>query len=155
MAKVDSAGRLSIGDGAGPLTVDGVVSGRPAAPSAPWWASEDIQASLGSRVLIAGPRSTPIDVTSLSISIDATSGSGINVYLYAYVVAGTATSCNLTSFARTLWHIHGAGDGTTPLAFSFPTPLQYRAPSNMKACLYATALTGYTTTMNAVGFYGG
>ncbi len=151
-AKVDAAGRLLVGDGAGPLTVDGVVSGRPAAPSAPWRASEDIQGSL---VAIAGPSSLPIDVTSLSISTDATSGSGINVYLFAYHVASTATDCSGATSDSTMWHIRDAGDGVTPLSFSFPTPLQWTPPANTKACLLAEAATVSTTTMNAVGFYGG
>jgi hypothetical protein len=151
-AKVDSSGRLSVGDGSGPLSVDGTVAGRPAAPASPWRASEDIQ----NGVFIAGPSASPINVTSLSVSTDAASGSGVNVYLRAYYVPSNATSCDTTAFAGTLWHIADAGDGVTPLSFSFPTPLQWKPPANTKACLYALAFSGGSiTTMNAVGFYGG
>ena len=52
-----------------------------------------------------------------------------------------------------LWGILDAGDGVTPLSFSFPTPLQLRPPANTKACLWAQSTA--TTLLNAVGFYGG
>ena len=151
-AKVDSAGRLSVGDGSGPLSVDGTVMARSAAPAYPWRASEDIQ---NQRVLIAGPSTAPINVTSLSVSTDASSGQGLSVALYLYYVPSTATSCTTTSFGGTLWHIRDAGDTVTPASFTFPTPLQAGPPVNMKACLYAMAWTTSTTTLNAVGFYGG
>jgi hypothetical protein len=35
-AQVSSDGKLAVGDGSGPLTVDGIVTGRPAAPVSPW-----------------------------------------------------------------------------------------------------------------------
>jgi hypothetical protein len=151
-AKVDSTGKLSVGDGAGPLTVDGTVSARPAAPASPWRAIEDIH---NQATLIAGPSSSPINVTSLSISTDASSGDGIGVALYAYHVASSAMSCSTINPDDTLWLIRNLSDGVTPLSFSFPTPLQWKPPANTKACLYATAGTNSVTTMNAVGFYGG
>ncbi len=82
-AKVDPAGKLDIGDGAGPLSVDGTVTSRPAAPASPWRASKGIQAALA---IIAGPSASPINVTSLSISTNAASGSGILVRLFGYHV---------------------------------------------------------------------
>jgi hypothetical protein len=151
-AHVDPAGKLYVGDGSGPLTVDGVVTGRPAAPVSPWRASEDIQNAF---VFIAGPSSVPINLTSLSISTDASSGQNIDVFLYSAHVPSTATSCSGAPIDVTLWHIRDIGDGVTPISFSFPTPLQDRPPANTKACLEAYAATPDTTTMNAVGFYGG
>jgi len=70
-------------------------------------------------------------------------------------VPSTATTCDGPTLNGTIWHILDAGDGVTPLSFSFPTPLQYNAPGDMKACLQAFARTSSLTTMNAVGFYGG
>src|SRR5262245_46209818 len=64
-AKVSQDGKLAVGDGAGPLSVDGTVATRPAAPASPWRASAQIQ---GSGALIAGPSSLPINVTSISLS---------------------------------------------------------------------------------------
>jgi hypothetical protein len=152
-AKVDSSGKLAVGDGSGPLSVDGTVAGRPAAPASPWRASEDIQ---GNGAFIAGPSAVPINVTSLSISTDG-SGSGINVFLRGYHVPSSTTSCSgpLTEDAI-LWHIRDAGDGVTPLSISFPTPLQWKPPANTKACLFAFTFTpAEITTLNAVGFFGG
>jgi hypothetical protein len=149
-AKVDSAGKLYVGDGAGPLSVDGTVASRPAAPASPWSASLDIPGTL---TRITGPSVSPINVTSLSLSID-TSGSGIQVILAGFLVPSSATSCNTTGFGPTLWEIRDAGDGVTPLSFTFPTPLQFKPPANTKACLYAYT-DAPSITLNAVGFYGG
>ena len=150
-AKVSSDGKLAVGDGGGPLSVDGTVTDRPAAPATPWRASEDIQ----NGKFIAGPSVVPINVTSLSISTDASSGSQLHVYLRAYHVPSSSTGCDNASFDATLWHIRDAGDGVTPVSFTFPTPLQYKPPANTKACLGAVAAAPGITTMNAVGFYGG
>jgi hypothetical protein len=156
-AKVDSGGKLLVGDGGGPLSVDGTVASRPAAPGSPWHASQQIQ---NSGTFIAGPSALPINVTSLSISTDAASGSGISVFLIAYHVPSSATSCDVPGlvFDATLWQLRDAGDGVTPLSFTFPTALQFKAPGapgNTKACLAAQAPTPALTIMNAVGFYGG
>jgi hypothetical protein len=151
-ASVDAGHHLLVGDGSGPLTVDGTVSGRPAAPASPWRASQDIQ---GQFIFIAGPSSSPIDLTSLSISTDASSGANLNVYLDGAHVPSTATSCAGATLDGTIWHIRDAGDGVTPVSFALPTPLQWKPPSNTKACLAAEAATASTTTINAVGFYGG
>jgi hypothetical protein len=150
-AKVDSTGKLAVGDGSGPLSVDGTVAGRPAAPVLPWRASKDIQSG---GTWIAGPSSSPINVTSLSISTDG-SGNSVYVYLNAYHVPSSATGCSFTNFDDTIWFIRDIGDGVTPVSFSFPTPLQWKPPANTKACLRAEASAAISTTMNAVGFYGG
>src|SRR5512132_120217 len=52
-AKVTSDGKLAVGDGAGPLSVDGTVTDRPAAPASPWRVSMNIQ----SGPFILGPSS--------------------------------------------------------------------------------------------------
>jgi len=154
-AKVDSTGKLAVGDGAGPLSVDGTVTDRPAAPAAPWRASQDIGSSGGA--YIAGPSASPIDVTSLSLSTTSTSGSGIAVLVYALHVSSSATSCDDGTGTNdgVIWRLWGVGNQVTPVSFSFPTPLQFKPPANTKACLLATAGTSEIVTMNAVGFYGG
>jgi hypothetical protein len=152
-AKVSSDGKLAVGDGAGPLSVDGTLTSRPAAPSSPWRVSADIKLNAGA--FIVGPSASPINVTSLSISTDAPTGEDIGVGLYAYHVASGATSCIGPVFDAILWQIRDLGDGVTPLSFDFPTPLQWKPPANTKACVWALAGTNSVTTMNAVGFYGG
>jgi hypothetical protein len=144
-AKVDPVGRLSVNPG--------VITVRPASPSIPWSASENIEGGFPG-VVIAGPSPLHIDVTSLSISTEAPTGSGIHVHLFSAHVPSTATSCNGATIDGGIWEVRDVGDGVTPVSFSFPTPLFYGQPANTRACLFAQALTGYTTTMNAVGFYG-
>lgn len=151
-AKVSSDGKLAVGDGAGPLSVDGTVASRPAAPASPWSSSTTLQADL---VPIAGPSAAPINVTSFSFSWDAPSGyANLHVYVYSFHVPSSATTCSTTNQDGTIWQIHNMGVDT-PYSFTFPTPLQFKPPANTKACLYANAPSYYDTTMNAVGFYGG
>src|SRR6266511_4139735 len=139
-ARVSSAGKLYVSDGAGLMSVDGTVSARPAAPLLPWRASTEIVLP----TVIAGPSPLPINVTSLSVSTDA-SGSGIDVDLGAWHVPGTATNCDGATYDTTIWHIRDAGDGVTPLSFTFPTPLQWKPPANTKACLKAYEANALTT----------
>ena len=75
-AKVDSTGKLAVGDGAGPLSVDGTVTGRSAAPASPWF-SRALNIANTSGVFLAGPSASPINVTSLSISTDLSTGDGL------------------------------------------------------------------------------
>jgi hypothetical protein len=153
-AKVSSDGKLAVGDGAGPLSVDGTVTDRPAAPASPWRASTSFDTSNW----IAGPSASPINVTSLSISTDAPlgAGNGIPLALFAYHVASNATSCAQSPILDgTIWEIRDLSEAV-PLVFTFPTPLQWKPPANSKACLLAsTGPRAFTTTVNAVGFYGG
>ena len=152
-AKVSSDGKLAVGDGAGPLSVDGTVAGRPAPPALPWRASLDIQGA--QEKVIAGPSLAPINVTSLSFSTDAASGSGNYTVLYGKHVPSSATSCAGATFGASLWFVRDLGDGITPVSFTFPTPLQWKPPANRKACLIVVGSGVDLTTMNAVGFYGG
>jgi hypothetical protein len=151
-AEVSSDGKLAVGDGAGPLSVDGTVSGRPAAPASPWRANALIH---NGGNFIAGPSAAPINLTSLSISTDAASGNGVGVIVYGAQVPSSAMVCPGASGFVLLWEIRDLGDGTTPLSFTFPTPLQWKPPANTKACMFASAGTSSVTSMNAVGFYGG
>ena len=154
-AKVSSDGKLAVGDGAGPLSVDGTVSDRPAAPASPWRAMKEIQ-GINFGVPIAGPSAAPINVTSLSISTEATTGSGVTATLYGVHVPSSATDCSSFTPDVGIWHIRDLGDGSTPLSFTFPTALQWKAPANTKGCIFAVASSGAAPTwMNAVGFYGG
>jgi hypothetical protein len=155
-AKVSSDGKLAVGDGSGTLTVDGSVESRSAPPRFSMHVAGDIDFdSPGPPVPIAGPSLVPINVTSLSVSTDAASGEGIRVHLEGRHVPKSATTCSGATFDQTLWEIRDAGDGTTPVSFTFPTPLQWKPPADTKACLFAGADTTSPTTMNAVGFFGG
>jgi hypothetical protein len=153
-AKVDSAGKLAVGDGAGPLNVEGTVAARPAAPASPWSASKDINGIAVPGVPIAGPSSSPINLTSLSVSTDSPSGSGVFLFIYGTHVPSSATSCIGGVLDVTLWLIRDL-PSSDPLSFEFPTPLQWKPPANTKACLSAYSGVAYSTRVNTVGFYGG
>ena len=147
-AKVDSGGALK---------TTAAVTGRVgmAAPASPWSATVDLeQFPVMPGVAIAGPSTAPIDITSVSISSFAPNGSGPEVRLLALHVPSSATTCSGALFDKFLWRMADAGGLSTPLGVSFPTPLQWKAPTNTKACLFAYAGTGATTYLNASGFYG-
>ena len=145
-------------DAAGNVMVNGQT--RPLAPERTWSATEDVPGAANipptGVVLLTGPTSAPIDLTSLAISFTpATVSNGpADVRLMAAHVPNSATNCNGATFDKTLWHVPDITDGTL-FTESFPTPLQWAAPSGTKACLFAHNLLGSTVTVNASGFIGG
>ena len=147
-AKVDSSGALKT-----TAAVTGKVA--PVAPTSPWGASKLINAFGFPGVVISGPSSSAINVTSLTFSTAAPSGSGPQVALLGFHVPSSATDCGGATFDDTLWHSLNAGGPTTPLSVSFPTPLQWKPPASTKACLFALAPSGFNTEVSASGFYSG
>ena len=150
----------TVGQGVGlqavdvPLTVDGTVSDRPAAPASPWRAIASIPGAGGR--FIAGPSAVPINVTHVSASLG--SSDGFQILLMGYRAASSATTCDGATQDVGLWQISDQVNGRaplTPLSFTFPTPLQYKPPANAKACLWVYATGDAVTDVNAVGFYGG
>ena len=143
-AKVDSSGALK---------TTAAVSGRVgmAAPPSPIHASVAVNQFAVPGALIAGPTTGPIDITSISVT---GGGSAANVVaLDAYFVPTSATTCNGASFDSRLWE--AIAELSTPVADSFPAPLQYKPPANKKACVFAfEPNTANTTYVNVVGFYG-
>ncbi len=80
-------------NGAGELRVNG--EARPLAPASPWFSSEDVPFSAPfPGILLLGPTSSTLDVTSVSMSLGpgVTSGSA-DIRLAAAHVPSTATSC--------------------------------------------------------------
>ena len=93
-----------------------------------------------SGTFIAGPSASPINVTSLSISTDAATGSGARASLCSATTCRQRDHLHRRDLRPSLWQIatwrrRDAG------SFTFPTPLQWKAPANTKACLFATAVT--------------
>ena len=145
-AKVDSSGALKT-----TAAVTGKVA--PAAPASPWSASTTTSGVAAPGARLAGPSSVPINLTSVSLSTDASSGSGISTILYAAFVPSSATTCGTPGSFEQVWRIVDLGDGTTPLSFTFPTPLQVTTSPGFKVCLFAYSNTSSSTWANAVGFY--
>src|ERR1044071_8202149 len=107
----------------GTANVAGSVTARPAPPDSTWSVAGFME---GSNLLPAGPSSTPIDLTSLTVSprVSGDSGSFL-AELGRFTVADTATDCTGAVFDRDFWV---ASDVSASLAVAFPTPLQVRVP---------------------------
>src|SRR5581483_4310475 len=152
IAKVDNNGALK--------TNANITGGNvaPTAPAQPWAASEDL--TIGGappEAFIAGPTTAAIDITSISLSMSgAAAADGTeNVRLIVYVFPGSASACaGSPTFVTTLWHLPRI-TASAPVTVAFPTPLQYRPQSGMKACLLADDIgAGGGVTLNVSGFYG-
>ncbi len=150
-AKVDSTGALKIGDGTGPLTVDGITSARPIAPASAWSASEDATFSAIARLL--GPTTSAVSITSLDASHD--DAAGRELFLYAAVIPAAATTCATANWTSsfTLFHVRQVPLGDS-FVQSFPTPLRVPAPAAGSKLCIAMATDAGVMTVNASGFYG-
>ena len=101
--------------------------------------------------MLAGP-SDASDLTSLSASVSP--GSLAYISLIVEYVPDTATGgASGGSIVYAVDNVSG------PLSVSFPTPLEMRAPSGQKACLFGSAggtgsVSGGQADLNASGFYG-
>jgi hypothetical protein len=142
-AKVDATGKLQV-------NVNGTAGARPTAPSTPWSATALVP--LGTPVLLVGPRTSPINVTSLSASLlDSAAATDVaQVQLYAFHVPGSATTCNNAAIDTRMWYIPRL-TASAPFAVSFPTPVQLVPPAGTRGCLYALT-SGNSAYVNASGF---
>ena len=146
-AKVDSSGALKT-----TAAVTGKVS--PAAPASPWSFLQDIAGAQPPGVPVAGPSTTPINLTSLTITTHAASGEGIQTILTSVQIPSSATNCGFPGSNTAIWRIDDLGDGSTPQTFTFPTPLQLKPASGSKVCLLVGTSEVGSTWVDAVGFYG-
>jgi len=89
VAKVDSTGHLSVGDGSGALTVDGTVNTRPGPPTSSF---RSLGTTNGSQcVTVAAPPSGKgLVITALNIDTWANPSPGSGSYYYLGVAASTA-----------------------------------------------------------------
>jgi hypothetical protein len=150
-ARVDGGGRLYVGDGNGPLTVDGTVSGRPVAPATTWSKSAAF-INFDNSVLV-GPTASAIDVTAVSATIGAaTNTTSVSFYIAA---KKTTAGCDTSPPALILWE--GYVNSSTSIAAALPTPIRWQPPSGSKGCLFVVAgpiNSGGTLAVNASGFLG-
>jgi hypothetical protein len=144
-AKVDGTGKLQV-------AVNGTAGARPVAPATPWFAT--IFVPPGATVLLEGPRTSPINVTSLSASLSSVAAADDTAQfsLLAEHVPGSATTCANPLYDATLWFTPRL-TASAPLVVSFPTPLQLTPPAGTKGCLFAQlAVSNTTVVFNASGF---
>jgi hypothetical protein len=144
----DANGNIKVHE-QGTANVQGTVTGRPAAPSAPF--SAFIQPDAGTSAVLAGPSSVPINLTSLTGSSNET---GWTLEFRSKQVPDSATDCSSNTLETTVFRaVNGSGIVTVP----FPTPLQVVPTTGNKVCL-----VGFITdtpadaevAINASGFYG-
>ena len=141
-------------DGNGNIKVhdQGTVSARVLAPESPWSVYQGLGIGTGD-ALFAGPAAV-IDLTSLSASVSP--GEQAYISLIVEYVPDTDTNCSAASGGSIPYAVDNV---TGPFSASFPTPIEMRAPSGKKACLFGSAGgTGSTFSghadLTATGFYG-
>jgi hypothetical protein len=147
-AQVDSTQHVKVGDGAGPLTVDGTVSARTASPSKVWSVVTSINQGYN---VLAGPSLLPIELTSLSIFDNSPSQPQAVLVVWTYIPA-SATTCPHAS-SGTNYYVTPLLQGT-PLVVTFPTPIQLVPQPGQKICLQAFSEATTSYVMNASGYYG-
>jgi hypothetical protein len=148
-ANVDAGHHLLVGDGTGPLTVDGTVSGRPLPPVSAFQFNNDT-ATGDTFVLGPAPLSTAINLTSLTVSVPPNQNG--DVQLRAVFQDGSATTCSLGGFSISIWH---AKNLTANLTVTFPTPLQTPKATGAKVCLDVHNFDATATpVVNGSGFFG-
>lgn len=161
VAKVDPSGKLSVGDGSGPLTVNGSVNAAPARATRPWMNvnGTTLTAAGQSPILYAGQVSTPLNLTTFSASVSP--GNPGSVVLYAQVLVGrVGDSCfNLGAgtFAAAERFTIVVPVGSTVVE-TFPSPLTWTTYGQGDATfcvqLSASGPTGYSVSVLANGFLG-
>jgi hypothetical protein len=152
-ASVDATHHLQVGDGTGPLTVDGSLNARPSAPTLPFHFSEDTDSTHFTAWI--GPSSVQIDLTNLTIALKAGTGTGADIFMYEFGATPDGTACDLTNggFLSTVYHIPNVSNAA-PVVMSFPTPLVVKPAPGHKICLVGFAGGGPIAVANGSGFFG-
>jgi hypothetical protein len=151
-AKVDAGGHALVGDGTGPLTVDGSVSVNGSvtatAPTATWNFTPQYSATYYD---VTPPKDVAVNLSALYIGGD---NSTAYVYLavYAATVPSSATTCQASAESSTMiWQGEAHPDG---VSVSFPVPLRAVPSAGKKVCLFAflNKSGGFLVDLN--GYYG-
>ena len=167
VARVDPRGRLAVGDGSGPLTVDGsvgvtgTVNARPTRPTRPWMNVNGmtLNASSPTQILYPGQVGTRLNLTTFSAS--AAPGNPGSVTLSAQVLVGDeGDSCfnlNAGSFAAAERFTIVVPVGSTVVE-TFPSPLSWTqyGQGNDTYCVQLSAggPSGWSVNVLANGFLG-
>lgn len=160
-ATVAKNGSLKVGDGSGPLTVDGTVSTRPTVPGTPWNTVNGMTLSSGttSGVLYGGEGNTKLYLSSFSAAGSGPNAGFVRVFLSVYVSDTLSDSCS---------NIGGGDFGaaerfslTVPIGDThqqvYPTPLVYSAYAEKgdRLCVVVSASStssGWSADIAAQGY---
>jgi len=155
IAKVDPTGHLVVGDGGGPLTIDGAVGARIVAPANSFSHVEQLDLNAG-EAAIYGPTSATINVTSVSISaippVPGSSATGFD--LHSWDVPGASVDCNSgVANVQEIWSTYlfavQPETGTT-----FPAAVVRKPPSGRKECLATYTYGAFAVEVSVTGYLG-
>lgn len=177
-ARVDT-GKLRVGDGSGPMTVDGTVqvkgttqirngsspltvdgTVRPAPPQTPWNQINDIAVTQANtrQPLYTGLGPTKLNLTSMTFAAEGAAGT-VRLFLIVYVSDSAAGDCDAltgASFGAAERLVVIVPTGQT-LNLVYPTPLQYSAyaAAGKRYCVDLESSNGpatYTVHFSGSGF---
>ena len=139
-------GKLLVGDGLGPLTVDGKVSAIPAPPKVPLWGQAHLT-DTNRHVSLAGPFSSTnvFHVTSLTFANTGTTALEVRVR-----VMSPGTKCDVGSTPLQGVEVAAVAAGQT-VSTPFPTPLQAPGPC-LTALLAPPPPSGSEMWVTVVGY---
>jgi hypothetical protein len=129
-ASVDAGHHQLVGDGSGPLTVNGTVSDKPV-PPANLWSFTALFPFSGSTDVLLGPTPSRIEITSLTASEYGSPGAHDLTLSWRFVPLGS-TSC--AAIEGTPQYFVHTVDGPA-FSASFPTPIEGRPASDQEVCL--------------------
>ncbi len=136
-ATVDATGKLAVGDGSGPLTVDGTITAKPSLPAKPIVIPAT---DLGTAsTTIYGPQSKPFGITSLTVTVLA--GCGTQIFELDSV----------TSIGGKFTLVYTYLNASTSQQYLFPTPLVTTPPTGGKAWLAASGTDSGCMVVSGVG----
>ncbi len=169
VAKVDRSGRLAVGDGSGPLTVDGrvrvsslppvsgTVTARPSRAARPWMNvnGTSLSGSGPTALLYSGTVSSPLNLTTFSASANGAGPVTISAQVYVGSPPGDCT--NLAGFgAAERFTIFVPANNT--VVETFPSPMtwtQYGQPDDTFCVkLTGSGSSGWLVSILANGFLG-
>lgn len=136
-ATVDATGKLAVGDGSGPLTIDGAVTGVPGLPAKP--ITITVTTVPNAPVVIYGPQSKRFGITSITAT--ALPGCGDQTLILVSTTGGS----NVFALAE---NVVKAG---TTAQYTFPTPLVLTPPAGGTVSLEAEGTTNGCTAISGVG----
>jgi hypothetical protein len=166
-ARVDG-GKLRVGDGSGPMTVDGTVAAPMSLPNRPFHARSGVNADFQTGVAVQRRGRNRLAITSViaTSSINADAGTRTRVQLRSFVINSPTWDCNVSSGVLPEGSVEGinitlmVGINDT-VNVTFPSPLVLFGPSKAgtTSCLWVTdtGIGGPTrhTEVEFVGFWAG
>ena len=136
-AKVDATGKLAVGDGSGPLTVDGTVNANPSLPAKP---IVIVATDLGTTaVKIYGPQTKPFGITSLTLTVVPSCSTEL------------VTLDSVTSTGGKFELMDTLLEPGKSVQYLFPTPLVTTPPAGGTAWLTASADDDSCVILSGVG----